>query len=395
MGGRRSSVKILNLHTCPVGLFSSLRNPNGGLEKVVYDLHVLLKKFGVDVLTVCSLPDYISKEEGFCPINIWGVENWRKGWGKYKERLLDLIYKFCPDVIVVHGTNKLLRVFNEWQIPVLFIDHQQYCSINLLYHKDFYENIVPKNRKFGGKIFDVSEVSKVFKEEQIKNQKIVNDFAFDGYLVFQYITKELESYSVCENHNGKAITIGLPVNQKQPHKIDLLRKKGLVDDYDLVTMKPDDVRNKFKKYWDDHIAKNQQIIDRTHCNISRELTMRMLNESMLYASTSPTESAGITGFEAFCMGVPVLFWPDRGKHASIMFCPDGQDWAWQFYNDDCGKFIDYVKNNVENRKRIREYVFDVNSPIKVFDNLMKKIENYYKTAKILLPKRKVTLGDYL
>lgn len=54
-------MKVLNLHTAPFGLYSGTR-PNGGLEKVVIDLHNLLRLFGDECFTVCSNNDYCAVE---------------------------------------------------------------------------------------------------------------------------------------------------------------------------------------------------------------------------------------------------------------------------------------------------------------------------------------------
>jgi hypothetical protein len=365
-------MKILNLHTCPNGLFSKYKNPNGGLEKVVYDLHLLMREFGVDITSVCSPTDWCSNEAGFKPIN--PASDWRSNWKQYCSSLYALIESDKPDVIIVHGTNKLLKVFNDWEMPVLFIDHQGHGSINLLYHLDFYTKIVPKNRSFGGKIFGVSDLSNILKEEEISKQKIDHNFKFDGYLKFQYITSELELYRVSE-HDFKAVTIGNPEGYKQPHKIDYLRKKKYVSDYTLITQKPENPKNKIIKYWDKNIASNEEILTRTKCNISRKDTFDILNTSMLYASTSPYESAGITTFEAFSMGVPAVLWANKERHASVMFAPEGRGWVWEYVTtDNLVDFIEYTKT--ANRYKIREYTYEVNNKKIVFDELILKLENY-------------------
>lgn len=373
-------MKILNLHTCPNGLFSPEKNPRGGLEKVVFDLHVLLQRQNIDIISVCSPDDWCASMPGFYPINLFGRETWRAKWKEYKVALYDFIQKQKPDVIIVHGTNKLLRVFNEWEIPVIFIDHQGHGSINLLYHLDFYTKIVPANRKLGGIIVGVSDVSNQMKEEEIKAQKIQDNFKFDDYFIFQYITDELRSYPV-SSHNKKAITIGLSEGYKSPHRIDMLRKKKWVEDYDLITLRPENAKDKIKNYWEKNIESKPEVLSRTRVNVPREKTMQMLNQAMVYASTCNFESAGITTFEALCMGVPAIIWDDKGRHASTMFAPDGRGWAWQFISDDNIKdFVDYLPNT--RREDIKNYAFSVNNRDVVAESLIYKIGKFLEKSKI-------------
>lgn len=373
-------MKILNLHTCPNGLFSPEKNPRGGLEKVVFDLHILLQRQNIDIISVCSPNDWCASMPGFYPINLFGRENWRTKWKEYKVALYNFIQKEKPDVIIVHGTNKLLRVFNEWEMPVIFVDHQGHGSINLLYHLDFYTQIVPDNRSFGGIIIGVSEVSNKMKEEEIKLQKIQDNFVFDDYYIFQYITDELKGYPVSP-HNKKAITIGLSEGYKSPHKIDILRRKKWVEDYDLVTLRPENAKDKIKNYWEKNIESKPEILSRTRVNVPRDKTMQMLNQAMVYASTSSFESAGITTFEAFCMGVPAVIWDDNGRHASTMFAPDGQGWVWEFMSSEHIKdFVDYLP--MANRENIKDYAYSVNNPDSVAKSLIYKISEFLNRSKI-------------
>lgn len=373
-------MKILNLHTCPNGLFSKFKNPNGGLEKVVYDFHILMQEFGVDIISVCSPSDWCVEVSGFIPINPNSSVEWSNNWKPYCNALYTMIERERPDVIIVHGTNKLLKVFNGWNIPVLFIDHQGHGSINLLYHLDFYTKIVPENRSYGGKIFGVSDLSNILKEEEISKQKIDNNFKFDGFLKFQYITEELEKYST-HKHNSKAVTIGNPEGYKQPHKIDFLRKKGFVENYTLITQKPENPKDKIVKYWDRYIASSEEILSRTKCNISRTDTFDILNQSMVYASTSPFESAGITTFESFSMGVPAILWANKEKHASVMFAPEGRGWVWEYItSDSLPDFVGYT--TVADRNKIRDYTYEVNKKEIVFNDILDKLEQYIKTSSV-------------
>lgn len=373
-------MRILNLHTCPNGLFSPEKNPRGGLEKVVFDLHVLLKRKGIDIISVCSPTDWCKEVPGFYPINLFGREDWRSKWKEYKSTLFAFIQDKQPDVIIVHGTNKLLRVFNEWEIPVIFIDHQGHGSINLLYHLDFYTKIVPENRKLGGIIVGVSEVSNRMKEEEIKVQKIQDNFLFDDYFIFQYITDELKSYPVSP-HNNKAITIGLSEGYKSPHRIDMLRRKKWINDYDLVTLRPENAKDKIKNYWEKNIQGKPDILARTRVNVLREQTMLMLNQAMVYASTSNFESAGITTFEAMSMGVPAILWDDKGRHASTMFAPEGKGWVWEFMSsENIEDFVKYIPD--ARRNDIRNYTFSVNNPQAVSESLIYKISDFLRKSKI-------------
>jgi glycosyltransferase involved in cell wall biosynthesis len=367
-------MKILNLHTAPNGLFSKFGNPNGGLEKGLYDFHVLLVDFGVDVNTVCSPNDWCASEVGFLPIN--PKSDWRVHWKHYCSCLHSLIKKEKPEVIIVHGTNKLLKVFNEWEIPVLFLDHQGHGSINWLYHFDFYTNVVPKNRSFGGKIYGVSELSNSLKEGEISKQKIDENFMFDGALKYLYITKEIESYSV-SGHNFNAVTIGNPEGYKQPHKIDFLRKKGFVSDYSLITQKPEIPKAKINKYWEKYIESNLEISSRTKCNISRKETFDILNKSMIYASTSPYESAGLTTLEAFSMGVPAILWANKEQHASTMFAPDGKGWIWEYISStNLNEFVEQSKT--VDRNKIRDYVFEINNKKVIFEKVINELETCFE-----------------
>jgi glycosyltransferase involved in cell wall biosynthesis len=373
-------MKILNLHTCPNGLFSPEKNPRGGLEKVVFDLHILMQRQNVDIISVCSPSDWCSSLPGFYPINLYGSDTWRAKWKEYKTVLYEFILEHKPDVIIVHGTNKLLKVFNEWEIPVVFVDHQGHGSINLLYHLDFYTKVVPENRALGGIIVGVSEVSNTMKEQEIKLQKIQDNFLFDDYLVFQYITDELRGYPVSP-HNQKAITIGLSESYKSPHKIDIFRRKKWVDDYDLITLRPDNAKDKIKNYWEKNIESKPEILSRTRVNVDRIKTMQMLNQAMVYASTCKFESAGITTFEALSMGVPAIIWDDDGRHSSTMFAPEGRGWAWEFISSNNIEEFIFNLPNVR-RKDIREHTFFVNNPEVVAKSLIYKLEMFLAKTRI-------------
>lgn len=365
-------MKILNLHTSPNGIFSKQNTPNGGLEKVIYDLHMLMETNGVDIISVCSPTDWCSSLENFKPINPSTSEVWRKNWKMFVSSLYALIENETPDLIIVHGTNKLLRIFNTWKMPVLFVDHQSEASINLLYHKDFYSKLVTENRKYGGKIFGVSAKSNMKKEKEIAKQKIASDFLFDGFIKFQYITDELERYSV-STHNGKAVTIGNAENIKNPHRIEQLRKKGLITDYNLITKLREDPKEKDLKYWEDNIHSKEEVLKRTLFNIDRKQTLDVLNESMLYVSTCAVESAGISTFEAVSMGVPTILWGKEDMHSSEMFAPLGKGWVWEYQtSEDIGKFIEYSKT--ADRKKIMDYVHKVNNKSSVFDDMIVKMQ---------------------
>ena len=90
-------MKILNLHTCPNGLFSKFKNPNGGLEKVVYDFHILMQEFGVDIISVCSPSDWCVEVSGFIPINPNSSVEWSNNWKPYCNALYTMIERERPD----------------------------------------------------------------------------------------------------------------------------------------------------------------------------------------------------------------------------------------------------------------------------------------------------------
>lgn len=350
-------MKILNLHTCPNGLFTSERNSRGGLEKVVYDLHTLMLENGVEIHSVCSPNDISSMKQtkNFHPINYSETSEWRgKNWELYKSKLWNLIEQIEPTMVIVHGTNKLLKVFNEWKLPVMFIDHQGHGSINKLYHYDFYNKVVPENRIYGGLIFGVSEISTKIKEDEIKKQKISDNFQFDGDIIFQYVTDELASYKTYNNPSHTPITIGIPEPYKQIHKIESVRKKGIINDYTIITIKPDKPKQKIIDYLEKNIENNPEINKRILYNITREETMKRLSCSSLYVSTSPYESAGITAFEAMSFGVPVLFAFKNGSFASTMYNLTGEGYSWHKIDSSTIQrlpYIDreYIKDSVRNR----------------------------------------------
>ena len=162
-----------------------------------------------------------------------------------------------------------------------------------------------------------------------------------------------------------------------------MRKQKLVDDYILITQKPENPKEKIIKYWESYIQNNEEILKRTKCNISRKETMDLLNCSMIYASTSPNESAGITTFESFSMGVPALLWDVSERHASVMFSPNGRGIVWEYFSckDQVKQFVEYAKT--ADRNLIREITFKENSKEKTFNELYEKLKEYISSSNIV------------
>lgn len=371
-------MKILNLHTAPAGLFSPVGNPTGGLEKVVIDLHNLFREFGHDIQTICRPEDAKNLGVGSLVVCDCGADIRGNRWNAFVDHLVSIANEIKPDVILIHGTNKLLNGFNKHNIPVLFVDHQPYNSINLMYHEGFFGKSVPLNRGFGGVCVGVSEISNIDKEHAVVKQKICEYFKFDGVLRFQYITDELKSVAFQSKGNGKGITIGIPDPIKRIHAINKVRKLGVFDDYTIITQLNKIPKPKFLEYLEKNVYNKPEIKSRVLVNVSREQTLNTLAESMVYYSTCPSESSGITAFEALSLGVPVIFADNKyvsGKHASTEHLPGGEGWAWCYESKITPDFISLLTKE-ENRERVRKAMFELNSKERVLNELLAKFKSF-------------------
>jgi hypothetical protein len=365
-------MKILNLHICKNGLMNGSL-PNGGMERAILDLHYLLKDHS-EIKTVCSSNENLG--EGFLPINFNNSTEWRSriNWSAYCATIKQEIADFVPDLIILHGANRLLKVMNDWGIPVLFYDHQQSISINKMYHESFYPDIVDKNRELGGLIYSVSKYSCKTKAKAIVDQKIMDSFEFDGWTQLQYVTEELQAVQFNEIPSEKGITIGRSDADKNPQKIEVLRKKGLISDYYLLTMFPFEVRDKTVDFFNEKIKNNVEIFKRTHLDLNRKDTLELLAKSKVYVSTSPTESAGITAIEAFSLGIPVIFITTEEDHASTMFLPTGKGKFWIFFD---GKNVDEVKNFLSECQNVRKEIYNQTRLLNSAEIISNTILNQY------------------
>ena len=341
-------MKVLNVHSSPFGIFSKTGSYMGGLEKVVFDTHNLLKST-FELKSFCSVSDNL-EGDGWMPIlPSEGLGYWVKNRKQLYRDITLAIKAEAPDVIINHGSEKILKLSNLLGIPSLFIDHRA-NQLHKLYHEGFFTNLGFKTQELGGKVYTVSEFSKNCKELEIR--KLWNsDFKFDGWVNFQYV-ESIEP--LIDIPNKKCITIGRPENNKSPHRIETLRKKFGIE-YDLVTSLPDNPKTDTEKYFTTKLQSNQNIVNRMSLNVSRENTLELLKNSSLYYSTSPIESAGITAFESLSYGIPVLLHSPSGKHASTMYIPDGKGVAWEYFttkNMDEVKFFIYKCMNYTYDERL-------------------------------------------
>lgn len=366
-------MKILQLHTNKHGLVSESGYPKGGLEKVIVDVADTLHDFGIDNF-VNDTPDsrYVDTCSDQNRVISHSLD--QKSYNRYfKKIILTWIESNKPDHIIVHGSNKLLRFLTENGIACLFVDHQMYTSINKLYHDDLFNAVVPQARSIGSLIYTVSAASKNDKEEKINGQGwyMNGTFEFDGWLKFQHSTNELMEYGVSPG-NGRMITIGRAAGDKAPHHL-IKYSAGTPADIFIMYDPGDD---KSLRYRDEKILKKKTPNIEVHENAKRSDILRALNNSSIYYSTSPGESAGITAFEALSMGVPVVLneKQDR-KHASRMFMPEGTPYIRSKDED----IPDLMNMTLEERIRCKEECARHNTPESFIDELirvLKRIDSY-------------------
>lgn len=373
-------MKVLNLHTCPNGLFTGSR-PNGGLEMVVLDLHSLLRSVSVDCRTICSMTDYCAGWMRHLPINPNTADDWKKEWAVWSAKILRMIEDEKPDVIMVHGSGKLLRMLNKHGHPVFYVDHQGYPSVNKLYHEDYYTNTYERNRDLGGVFYGVGVNGNEQKELKIREQGISDTFKFDGAMIFQYVSDELLSRDYIPEHNHKAITIGRAENDKAPHKIDQLRRKKVINDYTLITMLPGN-KKKQVEYWTKNIECRPEILQRTLVGLSRGETLDRLQQSMVYASTMSGEWTGISTFEAGCLGVPFIMWePPHGKESPADPRYKYRYEFWTYHNDEnLAGFVQHAGDYLV-RKRLQEFMRDTYSKNKIANAMVRQLAAYVEQKK--------------
>lgn len=371
-------MKVLNVHSSPFGIFSKTGSFMGGIEKVVLDTHNLLRST-FDIKSFCSVSDNLEGDEWIPILPSEGLEYWTKNKKQLYQDITQKIKSESPDVIINHGSEKILKLSNSLGIPSLFIDHRA-NQLHKLYHEGFFTNLAFKTQEIGGKVYAVSNYSKNCKELEIK-KLWDSEFKFDGWINFQYV----ESVdSLIETPNKKCVTIGRPEDNKSPHRIETFRKKFNIE-YNLVTSIPDNPKKDTKKYFTERLESNQNIVDRMHLNISREKTLEILKQSSLYYSTSAIESAGITAFESFSYGVPVILHAPTGIHASTMYMPNGKGTAWEYYTtkniDEIRAFIDKCINyTYDDRLSIQNELVKNNSKEVALNNLSDIIRSIHPVA---------------
>lgn len=329
-------MNVLNIHSYPFGLFSKNRSFNGGGEKVAYDTHEILKNH-INIKTFSSEWDNLGN--GYLPIlPHQGLEYWKENSKSIKRLIISTIQKEKPDVIINHGSDKLLKLTNSLGIPSLFIDHRS-NEIHKLYHESFFTKDAFQNYDIGGKIYTVSDFSRKIKEETIE-KFWGNGFKYNGFINFQYMNTELQ-YEEVEKEK-RIITIGRCDGTKSPHRIEKLSSK-LKLPYTVITALPDVPKKDTQEYWDKYFD-GKDILDNTLLNIDRKRTVDELKKSKIYYSTSSIESAGITAFESFSQGIPVILYAPKEIHASTMYMENRKGFAWEYYT---GKNIEVVEEFVK------------------------------------------------
>jgi hypothetical protein len=383
-------VRILNIHSYPFGLVNKEGSPNGGGEKVHLDIHHLLEENGIDIYSFCSESDPLHGDRWVKVLPSGGLDPWKKNKTQIYADITKAINKLKPDIIINNGSDKLLRLTNHLRIPSLFVDHRS-NDIHKLYHADFFTNSAFKNRELGGKSVTVSLYSQLTKNNVIKKYWGDKGYELDGYLQFQYVTPELESYEVAKYKTKNCITIGRPETNKNPHRIKKFAEKYKLD-YRIITQLPDKPKPDTEKYFNEKIVANPGVLKRTHVNIGRKFTMTMLKNSMLYYSTSEIESAGITAFESLCLGVPLVLYSPLRYHASQMFAPDGEKYCWDYDNKTANleEYVEHCKSlNFDQRREIANYTRSHSSKRIIAMKIIQQLDSIYNN------KKPVGLEDYV
>lgn len=367
-------LKILQLH----GARRGLRNARtgavfGGLAKQVLDTHALLISKGIEIRTVTAASDEL-ESAGFFVLNpepssaIWAN---KRSYETYCKALVDYALATNVTNIVVHGANRLAKALTSLGVPYLFIEHSMDSSINKRYHEEHFGEVIPKAREQGSKFYSVSQYAKENIERRVREQQLSKNFEFDGYLKLQYPTDELLAIKVCDG-NGSAITIGrCDANKNPAAAISFLGNRMPLKIYAVKSDDNPKEQSYFEKKLKQHSSSSILRI-----NHNREEMLQDLAVSSIYISTSPNESAGITAFEALCLGIPVVLMTNKPNHASLMFAPNEADYIRCM--DPKGIELDWIekmgKLTVADRQNIRNQTIDHNDAKHVVDDILAALE---------------------
>jgi glycosyltransferase involved in cell wall biosynthesis len=304
-------MKILNVHGSKRGLINPVTNtPIGGLEKTVVDLHNIINEAGYDCWTTSAASDKLVGK--FVELN--------PREKAFIQRILHVINRDNYTHMIVHGANSIAARLTKYGIPFLFIEHIMDKSVNKLYHQRHFSETIPRARSNGSKFYSVSHYAMTNIEKRVAEQKLAEDFRFDGYIKLQYITKELESLSAAPS-NGNFITIGRCDKNKDPAGAIPLSNKLKMPLHIYAIMS--ETNAKEKQYYEEKLS---AIKENVFINHPRSDMLVDLASSAIYVSTAAHESAGITALEALSCGVPVMLLTMKDTHASLMFAPDGSDY---------------------------------------------------------------------
>lgn len=363
-------MKILNL--CPFGvpLYNDLGGIFGGREKVVIEIHRLLRSQGVEIVTLVRQSDSrMFADEGTL---VRPDEHFDRT--KMELTLLSVIDAVSPTHIICHGEFPVLRVLVEHGIRCMFIDHQMYYSINNKSWEHYYGR-VSENKKLGGSLYDVSDFSVMKKKEALEYRSGIPYDLYDGSIRLQHPTQELMQASAQEA-TGVPCFIGRFSVNKNINAAGRWSKQKLIPDFLVMS----NSRNMEQKIWDAAVKTYPEFVQKTRFDVPRPELMRTLASAPFSLVTSPYESAGIAAFESLCLGVPILCAVmSNTTHASKEFVPpDFHHLAYaQVSVGDAISDPDFVSRclsmTVETRAMIREAVLEYNSVEKCVASLMSKL----------------------
>lgn len=278
-----------------------------------------------------------------------------------------------PDYVLIHqlSSGVIDAVLSTDSVKLVCIDHTMPTTKMLIAWESLHQQLNELQRIGRGRVLTVSDVGKELKEAA--NLKSGIPLYYDGVVNFNFVTDELSKPIL--PHNNKAITIGRSHYNKMPNKIHTLLRQRLINDYTIYTNTSENPS--CQKWFDTNIASKPEILAKTRLNAKREEVIQSLRESMICVSTSATESAGITAFEALCYGVPVLLMcGTKLKHASTSFVPHGRGKYWEYYNrrltlNETKSFIEYCES--ADREAISTYIRQEYSKDKVAKRLLSGI----------------------
>lgn len=253
---------------------------------------------------------HIHKEiPGVIPVEFTPEDQKRRKVNAILERA---IVEHQPDVILTNydfssASIRLHDVAKAHNIPMLWISHHASGSISRISH-------VAAMKKFteqGGTLAMVSEKQR-FGMNKLANRINGCNLDLNGGLVAPSFSFGNE---VVSDWDYEAVTVGRSNTTKKPFWLHTKASGSDLRTVVLTQKNKDVMSGKHSEYAEKHqhwTYPQETIFDLTHVD-----TMLKMSQAMVYVSTCPIETWGITAMEALCHGLPLILVTDAsGVHAS-------------------------------------------------------------------------------